>query len=156
MRHSTIAIVCSALLMGCSSVRDSNLASPRSRTVDLPTGTIELPSNFIYFQGQGIDSYVGDFTRTDGGFRIEYDIGLMAGVATSQPYKDIVSSNSMTIGKLTAIVVVTRWHFGAEWAVISFPDTAANFFAVIRNDSQLQTLKQIASSYKPKGDDSTK
>jgi hypothetical protein len=156
MRHSTIAIVCSALLIGCSSVRDSDVTSQRNRTVDLPTGTIELPRDFIYFQGQGIDSYVGDFTRTDGRFRISYDIGLMAGVATSQAQHDIVSSNTMTVGKLTAIVVVTRWHEMPEQAVISFPETTANFFAVIRDDSELETMKQIVSTYKPKGDSPTK
>jgi hypothetical protein len=149
MRHLNIAIVCSALLFGCSSVRNAEVAQPHSKTVDLYYGTVELPNNFIHFRGQGIDSVVGDFTRTDGRFRIEYDIGAMAGVITSQPIENVVSSNSVTVGNLNAIIVVSR-SGRTRLAMVSFPDPMVNFFADIADDSELEVLKKLVSTYKSK------
>jgi hypothetical protein len=147
--HVNIAILCGALLIGCSSVRKAEVGLSRSKTIDLDSGTVELPDNFIHFRDQGIDSTVGDFTRTDGRFRIKYDIGGMAGVGTSAKFENIVSSNSMTVGKLTAIIVVYRWGETPN-AVVSFPATDANFFAAVRDDSQLEALKKLVATYKPK------
>jgi len=155
LRHLNIAIVYGALLIGCSSVRNAEVGPSSSKTIDLGSGTVELPNDFIHFRGQGIDSMVGDFTRSDGRFRIGYDIGWMAGVGTSQKFENVVSSNSMTVGKLTAIIVVDRWG-ETRHAVVSFPDTSANFFATIGDDSQLEVLKQLVATYKLKPDSKTK
>lgn len=150
-----ITIICTALLAGCCSRHYSNLLSRRTTTIDLETGTVELPNGFIHYRGRGIDSLVGDFTRRDGKFRINYDVGEMAGVYTSQPVDHIVSSNNITVGKLQACIVVSKRR-DTKWAVVSFPDTAANFFADIHENSELEALKKVVATYKLKRDGRTK
>lgn len=156
MRHLNIAIVCSALLIGCSSVHNAKVEQPHSRTVDLLDGaTVELPNNFVHFRGQGIDTMVGDFTRIDGRFRINYDVGMLAGVYTSQPVENVVSSNSVMVGNLNAIIVVSR-RGRRRQAVVSFPDETVNFYATIADDSQLKELEDLVLTYQHKRYGNTK
>ena len=123
-----------------------------AETVDLVVGTVQLPAGFKHTRGQGDDSIVGHFTSPDG-LEIRYDIGPMAGVYATHPsHKPLVSSAELKVGDLTGLLIV----FGTttQTVVVSFPTIGpTNFFAQIRNKNDMEAVKKLAMTFKPKPHD---
>ena len=154
MRYLSIFIVCCALFAGCSSSRDAGEGAVKREVVDLYVGTVELPDGFTHSRGEPLDSFNGHFTSTDGHLMICYDIGAMAGVYTSGIVeKDITSSSKTTVHGLTALIVIARQK-DTRHAYISFPRGGpANFYAIIKDDDDLEMVKKLAFSYRLKHKD---
>ena len=153
MLHARILIACCALFAGCSAPPHTAPAAIGQETVDLDTGTVDLPVGFTHSRDQGIDSLVGHFTSTDGHLVIHYDIGFLAGVYASQTMgKDIVSSSKATVHGLTTLILVAHWE-NANHAIVSFPKGGpANFYAELRDDADLEIVKKLAFTFKLKPD----
>lgn len=149
MQRLVIVFVCSVFFLGCKFSRDEEPLLTGKNIVNLGSGTVNLPNGFTHSHGQGIDSTVGHFTSGDGHLVINYDIGLMAGVyASNMEGKEILSSSKVTAHGLKAIIVVSRWK-NATHAIVSFPKGGpANFFAAIRNDTDLEAVTNLALSYR--------
>ena len=150
MRHFSIICLCGILLTGCSSTRNEESYSSGNTLIDLYDGTVELPGGFTHTNGKGIDSFVGHFTLSDEKLVISYDIGINASVAALHPEGKILSSTNVTVNGLTAIIVTTQLN-GVKHAIVSFPNGGpANFFAAIRNNSDLELVKKLSLSYRLK------
>jgi hypothetical protein len=139
-RHFSITLLFCALTF-CAYASDR---------IDLGVGTVELPKGFTHKRGQGIDSLVGRFMSSDGAVVINYDIGPMAGVyAANSSNKPVRSSSNLKAGTLTGLFIV----FGPDTrrAIVSFPTVGpTNFFIHVRKDSDIDTLKKLAATFKPK------
>ena len=121
-----------------------------AETIDLRGGTAELPGGFTHTRDKGKDSTVGHFTSADGKLTINYDIGRMAGVyAKASDLKDIVSSESVKVGDLAALIVVHGSK--PKNIVISFPAGGpANFFAEVRGEEDIAAVRKLVMTFKLK------
>lgn len=144
MKVALLYLICFAFV-SCNPSRPPIAA----KTVDLGIGTVELPEGFKHTVDEGIDSVVGHFTSPDGKLEIMYDIGPMAGVYAKQPgLKGGVTSTSTTDGLTVLIVVTDR---SPPDAIISFPDGGpTNFWAEIRGNDDIETVKKLAMTFKLK------
>jgi hypothetical protein len=117
-------------------------------TVDLGIGTVELPTGFTHSRDQGIDSVVGRFTSPDGALIILYDIGPMAGVYATHPSPTpVVLSADLKAGELAELFIV--YGAPARTAIVSFPTAGpTNFFTDAGKESDIETLKKLASTFK--------
>jgi hypothetical protein len=142
------------LCVGCDHKPAASGTAPKVAvqpdTVDLGVGTVELPKGFTHSRDEGIDSLVGQFTSPDGTLVIRYDIGPGAGVYATYPsHKPVVSSAELKAGQLTGQFTV----LGAttQTAIVSFPTVGpTNFTTDASKEGGIETLKKLASTFKPK------
>jgi hypothetical protein len=90
---------------------------------DLSYGTIEAPDDFTLTHTGTIDSFMGTLTRKSDGFKIHFDVGLMAGTRVSWMIQDkfalfrlhVVSGNfaytgiERAAGKQTVATTICDW-----------------------------------------------
>jgi hypothetical protein len=121
------------------------LATEQTKSiVKLSSGDVTLPMGFAHERLPGIDSELGRFTSPDGKLIIHYDIGGMAGV-----YVKRTAEFTETRINGTTMLIRVRGRPRDE-VVVSFPtEGPTNFFAEVRDSTDIETVKSIAMSFKP-------
>jgi len=119
---------------------------------DLPPGSIKLLPGYQHKRGHGIDSTVGVIWKT-GGLLMEYDIGAMAGDYTHCPpcgwsRSEEIWRKKRVINGQRAVCVLTKKKT-TKTLFVSFPELDANFFAVVRTDSDSADMFQMLSTFQP-------
>tara|TARA_R110002096_G_scaffold374692_2_gene568405 strand:+ start:587 stop:1147 length:561 start_codon:yes stop_codon:yes gene_type:complete len=117
-------------------------------------GTVNLPEGYEYVPQQGIDSIVGLFQRKEA--MVSFDLGPMAGVYADTTRLRFKGDETVTVirnrgakidGRKVEIFVYSRG--GANRAIVSYPNTLANFFCEYQNEGDLVDFLLLALSYKP-------
>jgi VWFA-related protein len=137
-----------------------------------PPGGVALLSGYHHCTLQGIDSWVGTIARKDG-FRIDYDIGEMAGNYTDSHCvscdwtknevwrkKQIVNGHEATVvftegdtetrvkQTINDQVVCTPGEtIHKKQLIVSFPDSHANFYATIQTKDQMADMLLMIATF---------
>ncbi len=103
-------------------------------------------------EGRSLDSATGIIWK-ERGLRISYDIGRMAGVYTDCDSCDWtrgeVWRKKQVINGQEAVVVLTK----SKRLVVSFPQSHSNFYATVRDESELADMLLMLFTFeKPKVD----
>jgi hypothetical protein len=113
---------------------------------DPTPGNIKLLPGYHHQSGQGFDSRAGKIWK-EGGAQVRYDIGDMAGNyadcklcgwTKGEVWRKTYSANGQN-----AIYVFTKGNN----LVVSFPDSKANFVAVINNESDLTDVLLMLATF---------
>ncbi|MES2825617.1 MAG: hypothetical protein V4732_18595 [Pseudomonadota bacterium] len=132
------------------------LASPAfAKTIDLSYGTIEIPDDFVFTQTGTTDSFMGTLVRKSDNFVITFDIGIMAGTHMHESKKGACTFfRHHTIGAFPAITGIET--IAGKRKIVTTTDydpktqrVPANFWAIIKKDSDIADFLIIVASYKP-------
>lgn len=110
-------------------------------------GNIKLLDGYTHERGRGIDSSVGNISKT-GGIAIRYDIGRMAGNYASRyalDKKNVEWAKTQTVNNQTLEIVYLK--DGNIYA--SFPATYANFMAPVKTNEELTDFLLMVTTYNP-------
>jgi hypothetical protein len=128
-------------------------------TYDIRHGTITAPDDFVFKHTGTIDSYKGTLTRESDGFTIHFDIGLMAGAYMHEGKKANCSFfRQHSLGGLPASTGIEKVAGDQRIATTVGNDLQnlhgpANFWAVIRKDSDIADFLLIVTTYQAKSTD---
>jgi len=122
-------------------------ARAQENIVRLPSGDVTLPKGFTHKPRKGIDSQVGSFISPDGSLVIDYDIGPFAGVYARR--RGASEFSEAQIGG-TTMMIELRGQPPSK-VFITFPAYGpTNFSAAVRGGSDIEIVKEIAVSFKPR------
>ena len=121
---------------------------------DVGYGTFEAPAEFSFQRTGTIDSFRGTLTRKGDGFKISFDIGLMAGTAMGEFRKhDCTFYRAHRINGTPAFTGIQRSGSGVKITTTIYDPAhvesppAANFWADITSDSDIAEFLLVVSSY---------
>lgn len=123
----------------------------QAETIDLGSGTIDLPPGFVHKPGQGIDSKVGSFVSAKEQMEIHYDIGRMAGL-----YADPKESKDRYVWFKEGDVGGARYYYalsarGVKGLYVTFPDAGpTNFYADVRTEREIERVLNIVIKFSPR------
>jgi hypothetical protein len=151
---------CAALILILCSCSDRvPVPALRGSSWDRPSGTfgwrngqVNIPFGLYYRDAFGADSFMGEFYSLDEKLIIQHDIGAYAG-AWAQRSDAIFFEERVIDG---ARVWIAQRPCGpknnrGKLAVVTFPDNdCANFYTESRDQSGLEAIRKIASSFRPK------
>jgi len=108
---------------------------------------VKLLVGYKQREGRSLDSTTGHIWK-EGGLRISYDIGPMAGVYTNKCEwcdwtKGEIWRKTQTINGQESVFVFTK----SRQLVVSFPKSYANFYAAIRDESELTDMLLMLATF---------
>jgi hypothetical protein len=124
-------------------------------THDVGQGTIEASDEFTFTKG-GTDSVLGTLTRKADGFTINFDVGGMAGIHMHDGNKaQCTFYRRHVVGNLSAatgieLVNGVRRISTSIGEIARLKQSPANFWADIRQDSDVAEFLLIVTSFRPK------
>jgi hypothetical protein len=126
-----------------------------ANTIDLSYGTIEVPEDFAFTHTGSTDSFMGTLVRKSDNFVITFDIGIMAGTHMHESKKGACTFfRHHTIGAFPAITGIET--IADKRQIVTTTDydpktqrVPANFWAVIKKDSDIADFLLIVASYRP-------
>ncbi len=125
-------------------------------TYDVGYGTITASEDFVFKHTGTADSFMGTLTRKSDGFTITFDVGKMAGTHMHDGKKaECTFFRKHSIGAFPATTGIETVPDGQRivTTVDYNPKTQrdpANFWAVIRKDSDLADFLLIVTTYQAK------
>ena len=125
-------------------------------TYDVGYGTITASEDFVFKHTGTADSFMGTLTRKTDGFTITFDVGKMAGTHMHEGKQaKCTFFRKHSIGELPATTGIENVSDGQRivTTVDYDPKTQrdpANFWAVIRKDSDMAEFLLIVTTYKAK------
>ena len=116
-------------------------------TPEPPPGDIEMLDGYIHVPQSGIDSKVGEISKS-GGMAIRYDIGIMAGVYAGRcsPSDDCQWFKSQTVNGREVLISLTKDGKVAA----TFRKENANFFAQTKSVEDVADFLIMVLTYKVK------
>lgn len=122
------------------------LPSPNPLPVSLPPGNIKLLPGYTHERKQGIDSRVGEISKTEG-ITIRYDIGRMAGNYIDSVYprekQNLVWIKNQKINNHDLTIILLK--DGSIYA--TFTDVTANFISNVKNNEELTDFLLMILTY---------
>jgi hypothetical protein len=107
---------------------------------------VKLLPGYKQQEGSSLDSTSGHIWK-EGGLRISYDIGTMAGVYTDCEWCDWTKGETwrkkQVVNGQQAVFVFTK----AKRLVVSFPESHANFYATVRNEGELADMLLMLATF---------
>lgn len=132
-----------------SALAGSSLAAEQLH--DLGVGTLRTPDVYLLTRG-GTDSTMGGLSRRRDGFKVEFDIGGMAGTHVHQGMRKRcrVYREFQVDGRAaaTCVEVVAGQKRVSTTIATLHGVSPANFRAACRNDADLAEYERIVASYR--------
>jgi hypothetical protein len=125
-------------------------------TYDVRHGTVTAPDDYAFKHTGMIDSYKGTLIRKSDGFTIHFDIGLMAGAHMHEGKKANCSFfRQHSLGGFPASTGIEKVADDQRIVTTVGYDPKnlygpANFWAVIRKDSEIADFLLIVTTYQAK------
>lgn len=122
---------------------------------DVGLGTFEAAEDFAFEKGS-TDSVLGKLTRKSDGFVIHFDVGGMAGLHMHDGEKaHCTFYRNIQVGGLPAALGIKPVANGQRIAIsmgdlVKLRQSSANFWADIRNDSDIAEFMLIVTTFKLK------
>ena len=154
------------VLVGCSTNRVNKPPAPATpEAIDLKIGTIQLPAGFSEKRTGTIDSRRGEISKNNAHFVITYDIGFSSGLHMHPQKKDAclwfkekmeagqrcyIGMEEKGTDRILTISVVPADGVGRKMNPWTYP---ANFWASVKTDEDIETVKHIALSYSPNSEE---
>ncbi len=116
--------------------------------IDPPPGSINLVDGYIHTKKQGIDTAVGEISKSNH-LKINYDIGFLASNYASRIYNDL--GENVAWYKLQKVNDMTLYLIrGKDGTIVAtFPETCANFYAKTTSDEEVADFILMIMTYKP-------
>lgn len=142
---------CRIVALGALLVMAGSPMAGEGQLHDLGVGTIRTPDVYVLTRG-GTDSTMGRLTRRRDGFKVEFDIGGLAGTHVHRGMRDRCSDyREFRIdghAAATCVEIDAGYRRVSTTVATSHRMSPANFRATCRDDADLVEYERIVASYR--------